>query len=114
MGQFLFRRLPESAAERRNADATGQKNRRPGGILAQAQRAEGPTIRTSVPSGMVLRMRLNGVSRLRVAIIKSGSPGALAIEKFRIPPSASVSGFSASRANAAAAPGHSKMADQQG
>jgi hypothetical protein len=48
-------------------------------------------------------MRLNGVSRLPVAIIKSGSPGALAIEKFRIPPSTPVSGFSASRANAAAA-----------
>src|SRR5262245_24553266 len=55
---------------------------------------KGPTIRTSVPSGMVLRTRLNAVSRMRVAIIKSGSPGALAIEKFRIPPSAAISGRS--------------------
>jgi hypothetical protein len=35
MEQLLFRRLPEYAAERRNADAVGQKDGRPGSVLAQ-------------------------------------------------------------------------------
>ena len=54
----------------------------------------GPSIFTSVPSGIACRTRLNAVSRRRVVIVITSSRGALEIEKPRRLPSASVSGGS--------------------
>jgi hypothetical protein len=53
------------------------------------------SIFTTVPSGIFFSERLNAVSRMRVANISWSSNGALAMEKVRTFPSASVSGGSA-------------------
>ena len=51
----------------------------------------GPSNLTSLPSGSVFNARLKAVLRIRVATISLFSKGALAIEKPRVLPSASVS-----------------------
>src|SRR5262245_3441445 len=56
----------------------------------------GPRRLTRPPEGIALSTRLNAVSRMRVAITSSFSWGALAMEKVRALPLASVSGGSIS------------------
>ena len=64
-------------------------------LLCKRRSPNGPSILTSLPNGSVLNTRLKAVLRIRVAIMSVSSKGALAIEKPRVLPSASVSpGFS--------------------
>ena len=46
----------------------------------KGEKSKGPSILNWLPSGIVLRTRLNAVSRILVATIKSFSAGVLAVE----------------------------------
>src|SRR6185312_16315742 len=84
------------AVKRGDPDSSGQKQ---AGLLAFLCRLKdpiGPSSFIFVPGFMLRRLRLNAVSRRRVANMSSLSHGALAIENVRVLPSESVSGGSTS------------------
>jgi hypothetical protein len=84
--------LPYDTGKRRNSDSTGKEHGRFSGILCSVKEPIAESIFTTVPSGIFFSERLNAVSRMRVANISWSSNGALAMEKVRTFPSASVSG----------------------
>lgn len=82
--------VQQRAAEGGDSDSAGDEDRRGGVILVKRRLTDGPSISTSVPSGLVFRARLSALSRTRVVTMSRFSLGALARENLRVFPLASI------------------------
>jgi hypothetical protein len=63
----------DNASKRSDANPTCEKNAARVKSFLRIKSPDGPSILTGAPVGIVLNMRLNAVSRIRVATIKVSS-----------------------------------------
>ncbi len=84
-------RIEDNAPERGDPDPSREDDCGPRGVVVQGKVPLGVRERDLGPEGIDPTLRLNAVSLMRVVTISRSSSGALAIEKARVSPSASVS-----------------------
>jgi len=74
----------QQTPERRNANATGEEDRRSRRVVVQRERAVGALEADCGPERQRFEHTLNAVSRIRVATMIWSSCGALAMENVRV------------------------------